>query len=290
MKSKTEKRGLSRASRAKRLLWGTVMAVLAGLATAAPASAIPGLERVFATSPNNSVGKSVSAACPGGKNVVGAGAELGNPAPGAVVIDDLTPNSTLTTVTVTALEDDGGTGSNWFVRAYAICAFPPSGLQRVTATSPSNSSNKAVGALCPSGKRVFGTGGDITGGGGDVVLNAITPNSALTSVTVSGFEDEGGTLSNWFVRAYAICAFPPFGLHRANSTSALNSFNKALNATCSSGFRVHGLGGDLFADGQVSLEDLIPFSTLTGATARGTEDETGTLANWLLRSYAICAE
>jgi hypothetical protein len=277
-----------------RLLLATVIAVLAGFATAAPASAIPGLERVFATSPSNSnTFKSVTATCPSGKKVVGAGAEIGSPVSGAVVIDDLVPNGSLTSVFVVAFEDDGGTGSNWYVRSYAICAFPPAGLQRVTATSPSNSSNKGVTAACPLGRSVFGTGGNINGtGGGDIVMNDIAPAPTLDGVTVTGREDEGGTTSAWSVTSYAICAFPPFGLHRATLVSASNSINKALFATCSSGFNVHGLGGSLSvaASGQVSMEDLIPNSLLTSAGVRAVEDETGTDASWSLRTYAICAE
>lgn len=293
MKSKTEKLGLSRASSAKRLrtrlLWGTVIAVLAGFATAAPASAIPGLELVTATSASNSSNKPVVASCPSGKRVVGAGGETIG-ATGQLVVDDIIPGSTLTNVTVQGLEDDTGTTANWSVRAYAICATPPSGLQRVGATRVANSSNKGVTASCPAGKRVFGTGASISGGaGGQVVIDDLIPNSALTSVAVTGAEDDDGASGTWLVTSYAICANPPFGLHRAFATSASNSLNKSLVAACSSGFRVHGLGGEIVG-GLGNTMNLRPSSLLTNVLVIGAEDETGTTANWALRSYAICAE
>ena len=37
------------------------------------------------------------------------------------------------------------------------------GLERASATSPSNSSNKSVTATCPAGKRVVGAGGQLDG-------------------------------------------------------------------------------------------------------------------------------
>jgi hypothetical protein len=40
------------------------------------------------------------------------------------------------------------------------------------------------------------------------VLEDVRPNGALTSVTVTGFENETGTTANWNAAAYAICANP----------------------------------------------------------------------------------
>ena len=47
------------------------------------------------------------------------------------MIDDVI-NSTLT-VTVKGYEDDNGAATNWRVNAYAICANPLAGLERVVA-------------------------------------------------------------------------------------------------------------------------------------------------------------
>ena len=59
-------------------------------------------------------------------------------------------------------------------------------------------------ATCPAGKNLLGTGGE--GGGSAVVMDDLRPNAALTSVTVTGIEDETGKESDWDVTAYAICA------------------------------------------------------------------------------------
>jgi hypothetical protein len=64
-----------------------------------------------------------------------------NPGNGDVLIDDVRPSADLQSVTVNALEDETGTTASWTVSALAVCAFPPPGLARVSATSPLNSSN-----------------------------------------------------------------------------------------------------------------------------------------------------
>jgi hypothetical protein len=124
------------------------------------------------------------------------------------VLDEVIPNAALTSVTATGFEDDSGTDREWRMDVDAVCATPPPGLERIVATSPSNSSNKSVTATCPSGKNLLGTGGEIDGGRGQVVLDDVTPNAALTSVTVTGLEDETGHGAPWSLGSYAICANP----------------------------------------------------------------------------------
>ena len=177
-------------------------------ASAVCALPLPGLQLVSAFSVSNSATKSVVATCPAGKRVVGAGAELNTIAVGGVTLDDLRPSSDLTSVTVLAREMDGGIPSNWTVRARAMCAFPPAGLQRVTAHSTSASFvANSTSAVCPGGKKVLGGGAEITGGFGRVVLKQMQPNgSTLSSIVASAAETQGGQPANWDVAAYAICA------------------------------------------------------------------------------------
>ena len=83
--------------------------------------------------------KSAIVTCPAGKRVIGAGGaidgdELFQVTP-TVVLEAVEPNATLTTVTATAHEDEIARGTAWQVIAYAVCAAPPPGLQRVVATS-----------------------------------------------------------------------------------------------------------------------------------------------------------
>jgi hypothetical protein len=126
------------------------------------------------------------------------------------VVMNSTPNPTLTSVTVSGFEDEDGFAGDWGVAAIAVCASPPPGLQRVAATSEFHSEGevKTVSARCPAGKNLLGTGAEITGGGGQVVLDDILPNAALTSVLATGVEDQNGFAGDWSVTSYAICANP----------------------------------------------------------------------------------
>jgi hypothetical protein len=257
-------------------------------------AAVAERELVDNPSATNSIAdKSVTATCPAGKKLVGTGGYIASPFGGhggQVALRVIRPNSTLTAVTVIGREDESGFTGNWSVHASAICATPPLGLQRSTATSASNSTNKSATATCPTGKKVLGAGGEIAAGGRQVSMVHIRPNSTLTAVTVTGAEDGTGFAGNWSVRAYAICATPPRGLQRVAATSASDSSDKVATATCPTGKGLVGTGGEITGGvGQVVL-DLIPFPTEPmGVDAGGLEDDTGFAGNWSVTSYAICA-
>jgi hypothetical protein len=88
---------------------------------------LAGLVRVSSESAFNSLTpKSATATCPAGKNVVGTGWEntggiVGENENKEILADEVIPNSTLTSVTVTTYETDT-TAETWSTRAYAICA------------------------------------------------------------------------------------------------------------------------------------------------------------------------
>jgi hypothetical protein len=263
------------------------------VATAAPAHAIPGLEAVSGTSVINSLTpKSRTAVCPAGKVVIGSGGTI-SVGGGQVILDELFPSGA-DRVTTTAYEDDNGTSANWLVRALATCAPAPAGYERVpAAVSASNSTSpKSATATCPSGKYLIGTGARIEGGLGQVVLDDVTPSTSLQSIRVTAYEDEDGTAANWTVRAYAICASPPPGLHLVVAHGLPGSSkSQGVTAACAPGFQVHGLGGEITGgNGQVSMDDLPRHVSLNSVTVTGVEDETGTAANWSVRAYAICAQ
>jgi hypothetical protein len=163
---------------------------------------------------DSSAAKSATAVCSPNKKVVGAGGRIdtGPGDTGKVVLDEITPLPDLSGVTAVGVETGGGTSDNWWVFAYAICAYAPNvpDLQLVTASSPLDSNAaKSVAASCPAGKKLSGAGGQInTAESGKVVLEGITVHSSLDTVTAAGVETGGGTLSNWDVTAYAICATP----------------------------------------------------------------------------------
>jgi len=172
------------------------------------ASPVPGLQVVSSTSPANSVDKGATAVCPAGKQLLGAGASIFSNAVGGVTLDDVIANGS--SARVFAREMPGGTSVNWFVSARAVCADPLPGLQLVSATSPSDSFGaKSISATCPSGKKLLGGGGEITGGLGEVVLKDIHPNGGnLTAMVAAAEEVQGGSARSWNIRAFAVCATP----------------------------------------------------------------------------------
>ncbi len=170
-----------------RKIIGTVALALAmlcaGLAGSASA-ALVGLERLGPATASTSSDKSITATCPAGKQLVGAGADV-TPGDGHVLIEDIRPSPDLTKLTVKAVEDQTGTTANWFVQAFAICAQAPPGLQRVSATSATNSSTKGVAVSCPAGKRVLGVGGDINTSNGQILLDDLRPNATLANASMN---------------------------------------------------------------------------------------------------------
>jgi hypothetical protein len=177
------------------------------------ASPLPGLELVTRDSAfDSATQKSASVSCPTGKRVVGTGGaihdgSLFDGAAGQVVLDDVKPNAALTSVTAAGEEDQDLYPDNWFVRAFAVCANPPPGLQLVSRTSQTDSNEiKQVSATCPVGKHLLGTGAEITAGFGQAVLDDVQPDAALKNVTVTGIEDQDGSLVTWTLFAHAICA------------------------------------------------------------------------------------
>ena len=64
-------------------------------------------------------------------------------------------------------------------------------------------SPKNATATCPAGKRVVGAGGYTSPGSGQVILDALKPNAALTTVTATATEDGDGRLPNRIVSSAA---------------------------------------------------------------------------------------
>lgn len=167
------------------------------------------------------------AKCPTGKKLVGFGAEItsgfGPPPDGQVIIDDLTPNASLTGVSVTAWEDPDGTSARWGIAAWLRCATPLPGLVRVASTTYHGSYwYKQAFAHCPKGKKMLaaggdltrgqGEGGDVTGGGGGALMDAIRLDGGLLGerAVVVARKLGGAPVfdQTWFPHAYAVCATP----------------------------------------------------------------------------------
>ncbi|MFK4088497.1 hypothetical protein ACI2LF_30570 [Kribbella sp. NPDC020789] len=151
--------------------------------------------------------KAVTVRCPAGTVTTSAGASTSDG--GRLVLDDAVPSADLTSVTVDVFESQAGRTDSWSANASARCGAALPGLQRVAATSPTDSAtNKSVTATCPTGKKVVGTGHEIANGKGQVLLDDVVPSPDLTSVRAEAFEDQDGTPNNWSITAYAVCATP----------------------------------------------------------------------------------
>jgi hypothetical protein len=105
----------------------------------------------------------------------------------------------------------GVVGSSVVAAAPAV-AMPIPGLTRVDNTLPGLNAAVAVTAKCPIDYLVYGLGGEVTGGNGQVALVSMLPNAALTSVTVIA-APVVPAVAPWNVTAYAICGRPTAGLH-----------------------------------------------------------------------------
>jgi hypothetical protein len=149
--------------------------------------------------------KAVTVTCPPGTVTTGGAGNVTNG--GRLTLDDVIPSADLTKVTVGVYETQGGRADNWHAIASARCGAPLPGLQRVSATSPTNSvTAKSVTATCPTGKKVVGTGHELLSGRGQVHLDDVVPSPDLTTVRAEAYEDQDGTPNNWSITAYAICA------------------------------------------------------------------------------------
>ena len=276
----------------QRLAIATAMTVLFGLlAGASPASAMfTNVQTVTKVSALTSAAKTVTATCPAGKRVTGAGGDV-SPHDGRVLIDYIRPDATLRTVTVSAHEDEGSYTPDWTVTAYATCAPAPAGLTRVAATSSSSSAaSKSVPAICPAGRHVLGTGGELAGAPRQLLLHGLAPSSDLTKVTAQAFEDETGTTAAWTVTAYAICAAPAQPLSLVSRTLAYASTSpRSAARECGADGVAVGMGGQIQGTGnQLVLQGLSPALDGTGPQLTVAEDRTGYAGTWSLTVYTIC--
>lgn len=176
----------------------------------------------------------------------------------------------------------------------------------VSGGSATNSvAKKTATAVCPSGTRVYGGGGDVTGGGHEVALTGLRPASVLAggkfvdTFTATAEEDDTGYAANWAVYAYAICGAPQpsLSIQRATITSSPGTDRIEGSVSCPSGTAPLGLGAEIGnGAGNVVLNEAIgnytvgPFGVPTGwAAAKAFTDETGYRLTWTLTTYAVCA-
>ena len=276
-----------------------VVALTALLLAASTSTATAQVERVSANSATDSTtSKSVIVRCPPAKQVVGAGGGVTGGF-GQVLVYGIKPTSDLRSVSVSGREDSDGTSNSWSLRAYAICGSVP-GLELAT-SAPLTTASPSVTAPCPAGKRLVGTGGELLGGSGHVVLHRMRPNSSVNSVTVSAHDDSDPTSTPWSVRAYAICASPIAGLITVSGNHDLlePTFANTATARCPAGTHLLGTGfeilqhylddvGDALHEGGHLLNDLRPDVSLTGVSVTGYDGQHA-FGGSNVYAHAICA-
>ncbi|MFC4114348.1 hypothetical protein [Nonomuraea zeae] len=278
------------------LLLALTLAATVLMPASPAAAAIPGRQRVTDTSPYNSSGnpKVATASCPSGKKVIGMGGYVtdGN---GEVVLNELLPDSTSSKVRATAWADESGYGGNWSVTAIAMCADPLPGLQRVSAQSSVDSTDKEVVVTCPSGKKALGIGARLAGAEGQVFLDHLEP-FAGTSGYLHASEDATGTSSDWSITLVAMCADPVPGLISPASWSSGDSTSpKSVEAICPAG-KVAITAGGLVASGVgghgrnlVMIDRLDLPAALDRGGAGAVEAGGGASFSWHVVSVPQCA-
>lgn len=169
----------------------------------------------------------------------------------------------------------------------------------VSAVSANNSlSPKEVTVTCPapSFPNLYGPGGAITGGGGNVSVSAVIPEgSPLNRVRVRAVELGAGTTDSWRVEAWAICGPFTANLHaEPQSIASSTARTKTANPPCPTNQALYGTGFSLNGNstGDVIVHDVIPGpvggGTPRSVTVRATA-RPGVTPSWGLTGYSICA-
>jgi len=269
---------------------GVVAVLCLMLAWARPAAAaVPGRTVVTNATGVDSNNKGVSVSCPPGLVVVGAGADVSKAGAPDVVLDQLIPDQN--SVSVYAYEYNS-TNLTWGLTVRAVCADPPT-IPMVTAWAKKGSSspvNRVVTATCPAGMVVYGTGWQIEGARGQVMVDHVIPTK--TSVSVSAYEIDGGITSgysgNWSLKAIARCGPDPGGRQIVHANTPATSDNKLGLVNCPNGkvplgggFEVHGLRD------RILVNNLI-ITNLNVQTA-AYELINVSPGTWYIETSAICA-
>jgi hypothetical protein len=166
------------------------------------------------------------------------------------------------------------------------------GATLVSTPSDPDSNDKEARAECPAGTVVYGGGGRIHGGEGEVLISAIIPDPGLGFVTVRG-EEDGDFLGDWRVMAMAVCG-PP-GNHNLRVETAPSAANgssvspRSAYAFCDPGEVVFSAGFELsFEDGNVFIAEMEPVPALDRVEIQAVEDFFTYTDNWDVTAYAIC--
>ena len=252
-------RGFSR--RMMALLAATAVSVVWTIfSTESASAAVPGLHLVGASSAADSFPvKSATAYCPPGERVLGGGGfvlrtsgELQAPGLALAWLKPVHPTDGSRDYYIVYGEENGvGTSDPWQVVAHAVCA-PNTGhqLNPVIVEGRSTFSSASVhtaAAVCPSGKRVVGTGATSYAVNGQVALQVSRASASGDIARAQAHEDVDGWGGSWFVSSWAVCANPPAGYQvvSGQSTEHNSETFKAADRSCPAGKRALSVGAAL---------------------------------------------
>lgn len=154
-------------------------------------------------------------------------------------------------------------------------------------TAFDSTTGKGATATCPSGKRVLGTGWKVTGADGQVTVEQVVPDAALTQVGAFAREDGTGTALSWSLEVFAVCASVSGGTV-VMAAGVSSSQPKTVPATCPTGYKVTGAGFAISGGaGEVHVDSVEPAALLASVTVSAREDG-AYLPTWQLRAYAVC--
>jgi hypothetical protein len=173
-----------------------------------------GLERIYEESVTDTdPSKTLGAACSANKTLLGTGASIVG-GQGEVVIDEIVPNGGLGNpadeVKVIAHAADPF-NVDWRLNTFAICADPVAGQEVVKAESGLGLANQGARADCdPTSQIATGSGVEIIGVGGEVVIHEAWPSDGSTALPPTTTRVYGAvedpTPNQWGINAYALCA------------------------------------------------------------------------------------
>jgi hypothetical protein len=149
---------------------------------------------------------SVTANCPAGKKVIGAG---GVAFKSNFVLDSVDVAADLGSVFAETFSYDGlgHPGGGPGLVAYAICVTPTLFQQRLTAVSAAGAADEvSVSATCPAGLAPYGATGGMTGALGRSVIQSLTTTRGIVAITA--VEQGAGPTAAWSAYVHTVCALP----------------------------------------------------------------------------------
>ncbi|MET8149977.1 hypothetical protein ACIBSW_11495 [Actinoplanes sp. NPDC049668] len=191
------------------------------------------------------------------------------------------------------------------VAALVVAAAPASaavpGYQVVVTSSAFNATDfkTAPDAVCPSGKRLIGTGYTTSSStGNEIVVDEVipvgSPDAAPTSARVGAVESDPTADRSWSVSASAICANALASLQRVVANSAFDSNSvKSATAQCPTGKQLTGTGYSINGSaGEIVISRVQPDNGLSGAPSAVTviaSESDAVAASWSVQAFAVCA-